>query len=464
MKRSVLIALGVVAGLIPVAARTQDPPISMPNGRWNDLVPFGTPSRLEREFSFQVVGGGVPQASNLNFNLSLARELRAAIAEALASQSLDNSDVWKAPPLVGAFYSQTSVSRFAFLDRYYDTAGALPSAGANMNFYKRAEYRERARFDNMATANLYLDFPDSSAHTTRFEIQSKVDLQIAPDGFRTVHETRLEFRDNSVAGEEPGNVRDWARFVPFLQSGIFPDNTGPGTFEDRLIIASPHLVEFLQRDPNLAAASFTYVPKVISLAARDRHHLRIRLPEQASAEEAFIISVDEVSIFDAGPFQDFMNGIAPRPMAKGVFRKIDVDFERNTADLVEGNAERLAAFLADLRTIVSAIRRRLEKISTDHKDAAFLQLVPATEDVYNQGLKLCFFIRGDASGDGFVDSSDAIYILHQLFLGTGVPQTAAFDVNGDGRVDLSDPIYLLRFLFLGGPPPPVPFPGWGRTP
>jgi hypothetical protein len=72
------------------------------------------------------------------------------------------------------------------------------------------------------------------------------------------------------------------------------------------------------------------------------------------------------------------------------------------------------------------------------------------------------FVRGDATGDGSVDISDAVSILAWLFLGDAAPGCrAAADANGDGAVDVSDPLALLSFLFLGGPPPPPPFPDCG---
>jgi hypothetical protein len=71
---------------------------------------------------------------------------------------------------------------------------------------------------------------------------------------------------------------------------------------------------------------------------------------------------------------------------------------------------------------------------------------------------------GDLTGDGKLDLSDPISLLHHLFLGevtlpcegadllTGGNQILA-DVNGDDRVDLSDPVAALLFLYCGGAPP-----------
>jgi hypothetical protein len=71
------------------------------------------------------------------------------------------------------------------------------------------------------------------------------------------------------------------------------------------------------------------------------------------------------------------------------------------------------------------------------------------------------FLRGDATGDGFLDISDPVAILMFLFLGGPIQSNcgkAVADANEDGAVDIGDPIYLLGFLFLGGPRPGPPVP------
>ncbi len=76
------------------------------------------------------------------------------------------------------------------------------------------------------------------------------------------------------------------------------------------------------------------------------------------------------------------------------------------------------------------------------------------------------FVRGDASGEGFVNITDAISILNFLFLGEPARDCRdALDSNDDGVVNLGDPIFTLNFLFLGGVkmPAPYPLPGGDRT-
>lgn len=77
------------------------------------------------------------------------------------------------------------------------------------------------------------------------------------------------------------------------------------------------------------------------------------------------------------------------------------------------------------------------------------------------------FIRSDTNQDSFIDLSDAILVLLQLFvedsgLHDECPRSA--DTNGDDAVDVTDAIYLLSFLFRGGPPPPPPYPDCGAAP
>ncbi len=75
------------------------------------------------------------------------------------------------------------------------------------------------------------------------------------------------------------------------------------------------------------------------------------------------------------------------------------------------------------------------------------------------------FIRGDASGEGDVDISDALSILNWLFTGGVAPDCEkAADVNDDGSVDVSDALSLLNYLFLGGEKPAAPFPAPGVDP
>ena len=64
------------------------------------------------------------------------------------------------------------------------------------------------------------------------------------------------------------------------------------------------------------------------------------------------------------------------------------------------------------------------------------------------------FIRGDATGEGVIDISDALTILNYLFRGGSQPfPLEAADSNCDQVVDLSDAILVLNYLFKNGNPP-----------
>ncbi len=77
------------------------------------------------------------------------------------------------------------------------------------------------------------------------------------------------------------------------------------------------------------------------------------------------------------------------------------------------------------------------------------------------------FIRGDVSGEGSLDLSDAIQLLGYLFQGNPWPTCFdALDVNDSGSIDIGDALRLLRYTFgIDSPPePPFPDPGFDPTP
>ncbi len=74
------------------------------------------------------------------------------------------------------------------------------------------------------------------------------------------------------------------------------------------------------------------------------------------------------------------------------------------------------------------------------------------------------FVRGDVTGEGKVNISDAIATLRFLFGLKPLGCTDAADVDDNGMVNVADPIRILAFLFGGGPPPSPPFPQPGPDP
>lgn len=72
------------------------------------------------------------------------------------------------------------------------------------------------------------------------------------------------------------------------------------------------------------------------------------------------------------------------------------------------------------------------------------------------------FLRGDCTGDGTVNISDATCLLNWLFAGGEAPGcVAATNTNGDDAANITDATYLLTHLFGEGPPPVQPYPECG---
>jgi hypothetical protein len=76
------------------------------------------------------------------------------------------------------------------------------------------------------------------------------------------------------------------------------------------------------------------------------------------------------------------------------------------------------------------------------------------------------FVRGDSSGDGTVNLTDAQRTLNYLFLHGPRPHCFdAADANDDGTINITDPIFALGHLFLGTARTlPPPYPGVGPDP
>jgi ankyrin repeat protein len=63
-------------------------------------------------------------------------------------------------------------------------------------------------------------------------------------------------------------------------------------------------------------------------------------------------------------------------------------------------------------------------------------------------------LRGDANGDGVINSADVSYLINYLFVNGPVPNPlAAGDANCDGNINSADVAYLINYLFVSGPPP-----------
>jgi len=63
-------------------------------------------------------------------------------------------------------------------------------------------------------------------------------------------------------------------------------------------------------------------------------------------------------------------------------------------------------------------------------------------------------IRGDANGDGVINSADIAYLINYLFKSGPAPDPLWLgDCNCDGVINSSDVVYLINYLFKGGPAP-----------
>jgi hypothetical protein len=63
-------------------------------------------------------------------------------------------------------------------------------------------------------------------------------------------------------------------------------------------------------------------------------------------------------------------------------------------------------------------------------------------------------IRGDLTGDDYINISDVVYLVNYLFRSGSAPhQNLSADANCDGMVDLGDLIYIINYLYRDGPKP-----------
>jgi hypothetical protein len=74
------------------------------------------------------------------------------------------------------------------------------------------------------------------------------------------------------------------------------------------------------------------------------------------------------------------------------------------------------------------------------------------------------FQRGDVTGEGVVDTNDALAILAFLFQHGSIACLDSADVEDDGRVTVLDAIRLVLYLFAGGQEPEAPFAAPGPDP
>jgi hypothetical protein len=88
---------------------------------------------------------------------------------------------------------------------------------------------------------------------------------------------------------------------------------------------------------------------------------------------------------------------------------------------------------------------------------------PTGDCVYtlSVGSDTCLGKCGDCNFDGYVNISDAVFLINYVFMGGPPPQPllACGDANEDGAAALSDAIYIINYVFVGGNPPGSCSPG-----
>jgi hypothetical protein len=81
---------------------------------------------------------------------------------------------------------------------------------------------------------------------------------------------------------------------------------------------------------------------------------------------------------------------------------------------------------------------------------ALIAMLLAAPAAGTRGLR-ADFVRGDASGDGRLDVTDAIVHLRFLFQSGAPPGCEdAADANDDGKLELDDAVTTLLYLFAEG--------------
>ncbi len=82
--------------------------------------------------------------------------------------------------------------------------------------------------------------------------------------------------------------------------------------------------------------------------------------------------------------------------------------------------------------------------------APFQGIISNLKGMLNGMSHLC----GDCNGNGFVNISDAVYLINYIFAGGPAPfPLEVGDVNCDGHVFISDCVYLIFYIFSGGAAP-----------
>jgi len=109
----------------------------------------------------------------------------------------------------------------------------------------------------------------------------------------------------------------------------------------------------------------------------------------------------------------------------------------------------------DLEIPGGKYRTVLENWTTYLRDEAGLPCTKDSSEISVYGVVMgSEDVRGDANGDGTINSADVVYLINYLFKGGPAPDPLwVGDCNCDEVLNSADVVYLINYLFKGGPPP-----------
>lgn len=315
---------------------------------------YGTPARSEREFKVSV------NDTNLT---SKEVEAWAHEMKALLAEKVGDIDYWAAPNLVGQkYFVENDVKTYLYRDIYFDTEDELCKQ-------HNVSYRLRNRFKTLPEHNEHFkDLKNEEWWPYRAEFQAKYDRKEEASGFSSVMEARFEFREESepFSKDNPPPGPPWAlnEYIPYFQSGRF---AGMVTYP------AQDVMRFFADKTDKEELEFE--PVLVFITERTRQHLHIETPwgYGPNPTQAYIISFDNVSVYDAGDYLGSLgSGTGLQSLTPvGKLVELEVEFERNVSQNLDikieeagarGDKEEASrlqrirdAFISDQQTIIRTL-------------------------------------------------------------------------------------------------------------
>ena len=127
-----------------------------------------------------------------------------------------------------------------------------------------------------------------------------------------------------------------------------------------------------------------------------------------------------------------------------------ISLDATSGDVEAGEADTIACTFTTEEDLDPGMYYADVKVKNNDPAQDMMMVVNAQMEVVGVAPYLC----GDASGDGMVNVSDAVYIINYVFSGGTAPDPlAAADVNCDTMVNVSDAVVVINYVFSGGYPP-----------